>query len=75
MTLEEIDRCILVAHAAADGQELSKLYAMAGTILINDGHINKGCFFLTQSYVFSLEEGLPAADDIYNTLVKLGHDR
>ena len=43
--------------------------------LIAEGDIQQGCFFLTQGYVFALEEGLDSADRLHKILVKHGHDR
>ena len=73
--LDRLNQQVLAAHKEGDGRRLSELYARAGHRMISDGQITEGCFFLTQAYVFALEEGMDSADNIHATLVKLGHDR
>ncbi len=74
-TLDSFNQEVLAAHEKGDGRRLSDLYTRAGQQMIDDGQIAEGCFFLTQGYVFALEEGMDSAAGIHATLVRLGYDR
>ena len=72
--LDRIEKAILAAHAAGNGQAMAELYAEAAQHMLSNGQIERGCFYLTQGYVFALEEGLASASGIHARLVELGHE-
>lgn len=59
---DALHQAILAAHAAGDGIALSRLYAQAAQDSAQAGKRDESSFFLTQAFVFALEEGLPDAD-------------
>lgn len=75
MNIKEIDSAIVAAHSIGDKSQLSDLYVIAGLHKIEIGEIKRGCFFLTQGYIFALEEGMNSAKEIYETLVEYGHEQ
>ena len=66
---------ILEAHERGEGCRLAKLYFVAAEDYLKSGQTDAGCFFLTQSYVFALENGLALAETVRNRLVGLGRER
>ncbi len=54
--MTDLNAQLLAAHAAGDHLALVALYAQAA-----DGaaDVNAACFFLTQAYVFALEQNAP----------------
>ena len=75
MNTAELDACILDAFERGDGVRLAELYCAAGEELIVSGSIDSGCFFLTQSYVYALENGTALAGDVRRRLVELGREK
>ena len=75
MNFDELNAALLAAHKVGDAAKLVELYMLAGEMMVECGRIEEGCFFLTQSYVYALELGLPAADSVQAILVGLGRDR
>lgn len=75
LNFKEIDTAIVTAHSIGDKSQLSDLYVEAGLNMIEIGEVKRGCFFLTQGYIFALEEGMNSAKDIYETLIKYGHEQ
>lgn len=71
---EQLNTQILNAHAAGDVEKLSHLYRFAGDAALQAGNIDHGCFYLTHAYVFALEGGLDAAEDIHAILKKYGRE-
>ena len=75
MSFDELNAALLAAHKDGDSAELVGLYSLAGNMMVECGRVEEGCFFLTQSYIYALELGLPEADSIQATLIGLGRDR
>ena len=75
MNFDELNAAVLAACDEGSSAKLVELYSRAGNSMVECGRVEEGCFFLTQSYVYALELGLPAADNIQATLVDLGRDR
>ena len=75
MNFDELNAAVLAACDEGSSAQLVELYSRAGNSMVECGRVEEGCFFLTQSYVYALELGLPAADNIQATLVDLGRDR
>ncbi|MEO0621928.1 MAG: hypothetical protein AAFU49_15175 [Pseudomonadota bacterium] len=66
-----LDRALLDAHARDDGSALVGLYARAAD-LAND--TEAAAFFLTHAYVFALETGDPASEELHCRLRALGRE-
>ena len=75
MKTSELDAIILDAFEQGDGVRLAELYRAAGEELIDSGSIDSGCFFLTQSYVYALENGIALAGLVRRRLVELGREK
>lgn len=73
-TRAALDLALIEAHGRGDGRALVGLYARAATDGARAGDAAAEAFFLTQAYVFALEAGDPAADDLHARLVRLGRD-
>ena len=73
MNPEELNSRILLAHKSGDGARLAELYHEAGNQSLESGRHDEGCFFLTQAYVYALENGLEITNKIHAQLV--GFDR
>ncbi len=69
--MTDLNDRILAAHEAGDIHKLAVLYQQAAQGA--DEPAAQG-FFLTQSYVFALEAGLPFAVDLKTRLVELGRE-
>jgi|FLOH01.1.fsa_nt_gi hypothetical protein len=74
MSVEDIDRALLEAHAADDRPELVALYRQAGDMMLAAGRVGAGCFYLTHAYIFALDCGAPEAAAIHQTLVAYGRE-
>ncbi len=75
MNFVDLNKRILSAHASEDGNMLARLYGDAGTQMLAAGQVDEGCFFLTQAYVFALENGLDSAEAFHGYLVEHGREK
>ncbi len=67
--MSDLNTQLLEAHQRGDGAELSSLYVDAAHAALE---ARAKCFYLTHAYVFALEAGLSAAEEIRKQLVALG---
>ena len=74
MTDDALDAALLSAPDAQDGPALARLYRQAGTLRLDAGDIDAGCFYLVQAYVWALDCGAPEAEDIRTVLVAYGRE-
>ena len=72
MDRNELDAAILEAHASDDITALIALYTQAADLTETDGDIDAACFFLTQAFVFALEDGVKTASDLQSRLAEYG---
>ncbi len=54
--MKALDAHLLQAHALHDQAALVRLYAEAAQRSEGAGHLDAACFYLTQAYVFALDE-------------------
>ena len=71
---EAIDAALLDAHARGDNAALAGLYARAADMFEADGDTDSACFYLTQAYIFALEEGLPQQAELHKRLWLKGRE-
>ena len=64
-----------MAFKRNDKTELSLLYENLGMHELDKNNINSGCFFLTNAYVYALEEGLKSAKTIHKVLKHYGREK
>lgn len=74
MTPDELDAALLDAHAEGDGARLVSLYAAAADAAEAEGRIDAACFFLTQAYVFALDNGDASASALHARLLARGRE-
>ena len=74
MNADELNSGILEARSNGDGPKLAELYAAAGNWMLESGHEDEGCFFLTQAYILALENGLEIAVPLHAELVRHGRE-
>lgn len=67
-----LDEAILRAHAKDDHAALVQLYTQAADKHESAGDIDTACFFLTQAFVFALEQGAPDVIRLNQRLVAHG---
>ncbi len=67
--MSSLDDKLLAAHDAGDDWALVGLYTMAAD-QVND--IDAACFFLTQAYIFALEQDHPAQVPLHERLLQHG---
>ncbi len=65
---------MLAAHGANDGPLLVRLYAEAADAARERAETDAEAFFLTQAYIFALEQGAGEAEQLLNRLKALGRD-
>ncbi len=70
----DLDQLLLDAHAADDRTRLAGLYAQAADLSEGRGDIDAACFFLTQAFVFALDEGLPVCRELQLRLYRHGRE-
>ena len=66
---DKLDQRLIAANLANDNIELIALYQHAAEISEAKGAVDETCFFLTQAYVFALQEGSPQSRQIKEKLV------
>ena len=71
MRPEELDAALLAAHHADDKTALVSLYTEAAN---RAGTVDTACFFLTNAYVFALETGHVAAQELFLRLRTHGRE-
>ncbi len=69
-----LHREILEAHASGSKSLLVTLYYQAAEYHEKNGDVDAAGFFLTQAYVFALEQGLAVAGELHGRLVDLGRE-
>jgi len=67
---EHYDQKVLDLFEKEQFEELACIYLEWGKRLLEQGKLNEGCFFLTQSYVLALEKGMEEAVEIHQILTK-----
>lgn len=67
-----LNDAILVAHEAGHDHILAKLYTQAADRADARHDARACCFYLTQSYVFALAAGMPAATALQARLAAFG---
>jgi hypothetical protein len=73
-SLENLDRRLIAAHAAGDGDALVLLYREAGEASEEAGDTDRACFFFVHAYVFALESGHRDAEAIRARLKAYGRE-
>ncbi len=66
---DKLDRQLIAANLANDHIKLIALYQRAAEICEAKGAVDETCFFLTQAYVFALQEGSPQSRQLKEKLV------
>ena len=66
---DKLDQQLITANLANDNIKLVALYQHAADICEAEGVVDKACFFLTQAYVFALQEGSSQSRQIKEKLV------
>ncbi|MGI9426678.1 MAG: hypothetical protein ACR2PA_26115, partial [Hyphomicrobiaceae bacterium] len=74
MSIDELERAVLDAHAQSDGRQLAKLYTAAADHYEHVGDVDAACFFLTQALVFALQEGADLAHTLQRRLHAYGRE-
>jgi len=69
-----LDQALLAAHDSGDFPELVRLYRLAGETALRGGDADAGCFYLTHAYVYALDCGDDAADELKALLVAHGRE-
>lgn len=64
-----LNALLLAAHDAGDRDALTVLYTRAADLAETD---DAACFFLTQAYVYALEQGHPTQELLYARLAAHG---
>ena len=71
---KSINKNIISAHKKNDGKHLAILYKQYGLSELKRNNIDSGCFFLTQAYIFALEEGKDCATKIHSLVKSYGRE-
>ena len=66
---DELDRALLEAHGRHDVDALTTLYSEAAALRESEDDIDAACFYLTQAFVFALENGSSQAKMLNERLV------
>ena len=69
-----LDARLLAAHAAGDLGALVRLYREAGDAAFSAGDEDAAGFYLTHAYIFALDVGDPAAEDLRARLIGMGRE-
>lgn len=69
MSDADLDAAILHAHELGDTTHLIALYTKAADRHEQTDDLDAACFFLTQAYVFALEDGDERADALHQRLI------
>lgn len=72
--LAELDAALLDAHECGEAGELITLYRQAGDLMKAADNVDAACFYYTHAYVYALESGDRAADDLRDILVGYGRE-
>lgn len=71
---DDLDAALLAAHADDDKPALVRLYTEAGNRAEVAGRADAAGFYLTHAYVFALDTGLPAAQQLHARLKAAGRE-
>ena len=63
------------AFDRGDKKKIVDIYSRQGFIDLKEGQIRRGFFFITQAYIYALEEGLSEASFLFETLQKAGREK
>ncbi|MGB7260886.1 MAG: hypothetical protein WBC68_02345 [Albidovulum sp.] len=74
MDRNALDQALLTAHTAGDLAALVHLYTQAADDQEAAGNINAACFYLTHAYVFALQSGSTAINDLNRRLCEHGRE-
>ncbi|KEJ97779.1 hypothetical protein SAMN05444149_101525 [Pseudosulfitobacter pseudonitzschiae] len=69
--MTDLNAQLLAAHSAEDHLALVTLYAQAADLAAD---VDAACFFLTQAYVFALEQNAPQVGDLRARLAAKGRE-
>ena len=69
-----LHRRILDAHASGSKSLLVMLYRQAADYYEENGDDDAAGFFLTQAYIFALEQGSDITGELHGRLVELGRE-
>jgi len=72
---DDLDTRLLAAHAAGDMAKLIGLYEMAADLSAQEPDVSAASFFLTQAYVFALDQGDPRAAGLHARLKAWGREQ
>ena len=72
--LKALEAALLEAHGREDHGALVALYGKAGELKEQAGDIDAACFYYTHAYVFALETGDSASQNLLGKLVSHGRD-
>ena len=72
--LEALEAALLDAHGHGDHGALVVLYGEAGALKEQAGDIDAACFYYTHAYVYALETGDVASQNLLGKLVSHGRD-
>lgn len=75
MDLSRLQEKLMIAHEAGDQKAMVRHYHQAGTLLLDQGDIDAGCFYLTQAYIHALELNDPATKSIHQVLTAHGREK
>ena len=62
------------AHKENDRKNLKLLFESLGMLELKKNNIDAGCFFLTNAYIYALEESLSSAKKIHKILKLHGRE-
>jgi hypothetical protein len=72
--LEDLEGPLLAAHEQNDGAELVRLYTAAADLSEAAGDLDAACFYLPHAFVFALQEGDAASNDLQMRLWTHGRE-
>lgn len=72
--LAALEKELLKTHQLDDSFQLVGLYQEAGQIKQAEGNIDAAAFYITHAYVFALESGHPAEQELRQFLVRHGRE-
>jgi hypothetical protein len=71
---DALNQALLQAHEKGDGAALVSIYTTAADQSEALGDVAEACFFMTQAYVFALENGLTEAARLNQRLASHGRE-
>ena len=72
---ETLNRELIEAFYNGNRKRLVDIYSQQGFHELKIGKSSSGFFFITQAYIYALEEGLNVASHLYETLQQAGREK